>query len=339
MAGDAEDRRSGIRSDVSDTGSWALFLAVSADERGAGWAWRLVRDRATVGHGVGFAPSITSARAELHALIDGLGRTPTDAALRVHGANPAWSEVARSGRRRSGHRSANADLLRRLQSAVGGRDVDFAPAASTHADQRWVRAQAREARRAAPPDAAPPPAVEPVRPGAAPAATSSGLVAYTDGGCRGNPGPGGWGFVLVHLASGVTLEARGGSQYTTNNRMELQAAIGALEALTRPGQEVEIRTDSSYLRDLASQWLPGWKRRGWKRPTGEPVANLDQVQRLDELLVAHRVRWTKVKGHSGEPGNERADRLAADAMDALAAGTEPAWTNRLSAPPFRINGR
>jgi ribonuclease HI len=137
----------------------------------------------------------------------------------------------------------------------------------------------------------------------------------------------------------VTLEARGGSQYTTNNRMELQAAIGALEALTRPGQEVEIRTDSSYLRDLASQWLPGWKRRGWKRPTGEPVANLDQVQRLDELLVAHRVRWTKVKGHSGEPGNERADRLAADAMDALAAGTEPAWTNRLSAPPFRINGR
>ncbi len=161
------------------------------------------------------------------------------------------------------------------------------------------------------------------------------LVIYTDGGCRGNPGVGGWGFVLIHLPTGATLEERGGEPNTTNNRMELSAAIRGLEALRKPGQSVEIRTDSKYLKDMAETWMKGWKRKGWTKKGGE-IKNLDLVKALDVLLAQHTVRWRWVPGHAGEPGNEHADMLTNLAMDAVSGGGSANAQRRLSAPPFVV---
>lgn len=161
------------------------------------------------------------------------------------------------------------------------------------------------------------------------------LVAYTDGGCRGNPGIGGWGFTLIHLPSGTTLEGRGGAKQTTNNRMEMAAAIEALRSLQRPGQAIEIRTDSRYLKDMAEKWMVGWKKKGWKKKGG-PIKNLDLVKALDALLAKHTVTWRWVKGHAGEPGNERADALTNLAMDLIAEGMDPAGTTRSDVPPFHV---
>ena len=137
---------------------------------------------------------------------------------------------------------------------------------------------------------------------------------YTDGACRGNPGPGGWGAVL--LSGKHRRELKGGDPDTTNNRMELLAAIRALEALKRPC-EVEIHTDSQYLRRGVTEWLRIWKRNQWKTASRKPVRNRDLWELLDDLQGRHRIRWYWVKGHSGDPGNERADRLANEAIDAL----------------------
>lgn len=137
---------------------------------------------------------------------------------------------------------------------------------------------------------------------------------YTDGACRGNPGPGGWGAVLV--AGELEKELLGGETLTTNNRMELTAAIRALEALRRRCS-VALYTDSKYLRDGVLQWLASWKKRGWKTADKKPVKNQDLWQRLDELVVEHDIDWHWVKGHAGHPGNERADRLANRAIDEL----------------------
>lgn len=163
-----------------------------------------------------------------------------------------------------------------------------------------------------------------------------GLLAYTDGGCRGNPGIGGWGFVLVHLASGKTLERRGGEAHTTNNRMEIMAALELLRSLTRSGQKLEIRSDSRYLIDLATKWAPGWKARGWTRKGKAPLKNLDLIKPLDALLAKHQVRWTWVAGHSGEPGNDYVDQLANEAMDCVADGRDPAAERRLSDAPIPL---
>ena len=133
------------------------------------------------------------------------------------------------------------------------------------------------------------------------------VTVYTDGACRGNPGPGGWGALL--LADGHERELWGGERATTNNRMELLAAIRALEALKRPSR-VELHTDSSYLRNGITTWLASWKRRGWKTSSNTAVKNRDLWERLEELAAQHEVDWRWVRGHAGDPGNERADALA-----------------------------
>lgn len=140
------------------------------------------------------------------------------------------------------------------------------------------------------------------------------VTVYTDGACRGNPGPGGWGALL--LADGHERELWGGERATTNNRMELLAAIRALEALKRPSR-VELHTDSSYLRNGITTWLASWKRRGWKTASNTAVKNRDLWERLEELAAQHEVDWRWVRGHAGDPGNERADQLANRGIDEL----------------------
>ncbi|GAB4256939.1 MAG: ribonuclease HI [Methylomicrobium sp.] len=140
------------------------------------------------------------------------------------------------------------------------------------------------------------------------------VVIYTDGACRGNPGPGGWGAVLRY--KGVTRDLFGGEALTTNNRMELMAAIQALEALKR-SCIVKIHTDSKYLLQGITEWLPNWKRRGWLTASKKPVKNEDLWRRLDAVLAKHQVEWIWVKGHSGDKGNDKADRLANQGIDSL----------------------
>jgi len=157
------------------------------------------------------------------------------------------------------------------------------------------------------------------------------VTIYTDGGADPNPGPGGWGAVLIHPASGSAQELRGGEAHTTNNRMELTAAIRALEALRKPCR-VEMHTDSQYLRRGVSEWLPGWIARGWRRKDGV-LQNEDLWRRLADAAARHEVRWNWVKGHAGDVHNERADQLATAAireqraaagLAAAAAGAPPA---------------
>jgi ribonuclease HI len=137
---------------------------------------------------------------------------------------------------------------------------------------------------------------------------------FTDGACRGNPGPGGWGVLLRHNGHEKTLY--GAQAQTTNNRMELMAAIMGLESLKRPCQ-VHMVTDSQYVQKGIEEWLANWKRRGWKTAAGKPVKNVDLWQRLDSAADGHRIRWSWVRGHSGHPENELADRLANRAIDEL----------------------
>ena len=137
--------------------------------------------------------------------------------------------------------------------------------------------------------------------------TDGRVEIFTDGACSGNPGPGGWGAVLRY--NGTDKELRGGEPATTNNRMELMAAIRALEALKRP-MPVTLTTDSQYVKNGMTQWLAGWKARGWKTADKKPVKNVDLWQRLEAALAPHDVRWPWVQGHAGHPENERADALA-----------------------------
>jgi len=134
------------------------------------------------------------------------------------------------------------------------------------------------------------------------------IEAYTDGACSGNPGPGGWG-VLLRKGS-YEKELCGGEAETTNQRMELTAAIEALKALKRPGLELTVYSDSQYVVKGMNEWMDGWKARGWKGSNKKLVANLELWQELDRLAALHQVSWEWVKGHSGHPGNERADGLA-----------------------------
>jgi ribonuclease HI len=130
---------------------------------------------------------------------------------------------------------------------------------------------------------------------------------YSDGACRGNPGPGGWGVLL--RSKGKERELYGGEAATTNNRMELTAVIRALEALKRPSR-VHLYTDSQYVQKGISEWVHGWKRKGWMTADRKPVKNVDLWKRLDQLNAQHEVEWRWVRGHAGHPENERADRLA-----------------------------
>ena len=138
------------------------------------------------------------------------------------------------------------------------------------------------------------------------------LFAFTDGGCSGNPGPGGWGVVMQARKGDDVVKERelsGGAPETTNNRMELTAAISALEALER-SSTITLVTDSTYVRDGITKWIHGWKRNGWKTASKKPVKNEDLWRQLDELTRNHHVSWDWVKGHAGHPENERADQLA-----------------------------
>ncbi|MBO6881972.1 MAG: ribonuclease HI [Marivita sp.] len=148
------------------------------------------------------------------------------------------------------------------------------------------------------------------------------LFAYTDGACSGNPGPGGWG-VLMQAKDGDTVVKErtlsGGEANTTNNRMELLAAIHALETLARPSA-VTIVTDSAYVKNGVTGWIHGWKRNGWKTANKKPVKNVELWQRLDEAQARHDVTWEWVKGHAGHPENERADELAREGMKPFKKG-------------------
>ena len=137
------------------------------------------------------------------------------------------------------------------------------------------------------------------------------LTIYTDGACSGNPGPGGWGAILMFGEH--RKELKGGERDTTNNRMELLAAIESLEALKRPST-VDLYTDSAYVKNGITSWIHGWKRNGWKTADKKPVKNVELWQRLDAALVSHKVSWHWVKGHAGHPENERADELAREGM-------------------------
>jgi len=139
----------------------------------------------------------------------------------------------------------------------------------------------------------------------------------TDGACKGNPGPGGWGVLL--RAGAHEKELSGGEALTTNNRMELMAAIRGLEALRRPSR-VTLSTDSRYVMDGLTKWIKGWQRNGWKTADRKPVKNADLWQELLAASAPHRIEWVWVKGHAGHPDNERADRLASDAADAARQG-------------------
>jgi ribonuclease HI len=146
---------------------------------------------------------------------------------------------------------------------------------------------------------------------------------FTDGACRGNPGPGGWACILKHPSTGTEKELSGGQSSTTNNQMELQAVISGLEALTRPSR-VEVVTDSEYVAKGCTQWMPGWKADNWRRREGKqlkPVKNEDYWRKLDNLLQQHQVRFTVVRGHAGHAENERCDELAVAAALQFQNGT------------------
>jgi ribonuclease HI len=150
------------------------------------------------------------------------------------------------------------------------------------------------------------------------------IFAYTDGACSGNPGPGGWGVVMEAWEGATLLKARdlgGGAAQTTNNRMEMMAAIAALETLERPSA-VTVVTDSKYLMDGITDWIHGWKRNGWKTSAKKPVKNADLWQRLDAAQARHQVKWAWIKGHAGHEQNERADALARAEIKALNEATE-----------------
>jgi ribonuclease HI len=155
------------------------------------------------------------------------------------------------------------------------------------------------------------------------------VVIHTDGACSGNPGPGGWGAILSFGDN--RKELKGGEPHTTNNRMELMAAIAALSALRRPCL-IDLHTDSQYLRDGIMKWIHGWKRNGWRTADKKPVKNVDLWKELDAAMSAHQVRWHWVRGHAGNAMNERADELAREGIAAVRSGAIGALSDAGSPP-------
>ena len=153
------------------------------------------------------------------------------------------------------------------------------------------------------------------------------VIAYTDGGCRGNPGIGAWAFVLVDRETKKALERAGGERDTTNNRMEMMAVIEALSAIRTEDTRVLLLSDSKYLIGCATEWMSGWKKNGWKRKGG-PLKNLDLLQQLDQVMAGKTISFRWVAGHSGHPGNDHVDLLGNLAMDRIQIGQDPAHERR-----------
>ena len=145
------------------------------------------------------------------------------------------------------------------------------------------------------------------------------VLLFTDGACSGNPGPGGWAYILRHPASGSEREDAGGEKHTTNNRMELLAVINGLRALTSPSR-VEVYSDSQYVLNGLNEWMDNWKKRGWKTASKQPVKNQDLWEMLDELRATHALTYHWIKGHNEHPENERCDKMAVAARDRAAKG-------------------
>ncbi|MBC7834084.1 MAG: ribonuclease HI [Phycisphaerales bacterium] len=142
------------------------------------------------------------------------------------------------------------------------------------------------------------------------------VMLFTDGACSGNPGPGGWAFILRHPSSGAEKEGFGGFARTTNNQMELRAVIEGLESINRPSL-IELYSDSLYVLKGLEEWLPGWKAKGWRTAAKKPVKNVELWQRLDELMQQHKLTFHWVRGHAGHPENERCDQLAVAAIEQI----------------------
>jgi len=316
-----------------------VHLATSAKKGQAGWAWRRVNG-SDVESGQGSDPGASNYRLALVSLAEALESLPKGAEVVVRMKDPTLYKVvtqwfdrweSRGFRKKGGLR--DADVLRRIGAARAGKTLHYDKIDKRdHPDDVAVKDLAVQA--AADGAAAPP---DPTKGRIEITAETPRIIGYTDGGCRGNPGVGGWGYVLIDRRTGTTVEARDGERNTTNNRMEMTAALRLLQAFKRDGVVVEIRSDSKYLIDLSSKWRHGWKKRGWKKANGDPIANPDLVQALDEQLNRHRVSWKWVAGHSGEPGNEAVDELANHAMDALRKGQDPAKITRLTECPFKLD--
>ena len=325
-----------------------VYVAGSGHGNGVGWAAQVRRGGRVIGGDDGFDAGGTPYRGELLAVLAGL-RAVTGSRATVVCANQNIIQTATQwmhGWRKRGWRKKTKGGIEHLELVQALAELD------DRMTLRWQRADpndpafkdVKEAAQSVPGKAAgstgttrsTTKTTAEVVSNIAVAPSPVRLVAYTDGGCRGNPGPGGWGFLLIDTGSGSALERRAGAPNTTNNRMEMMAAIQTLLALKQPGQAIEIRTDSAYLINLASKWMAGWKRRGWKRKGNEPVKNVDLVQQLDGLLAQHRVTWRKVPGHAGEPGNEWADRLTNEAMDGVQSGGDGASTVRHARSPVGV---
>lgn len=308
------------------TEACVLHIAGSKSPRGSGWGV-VVRTAAgqVLAKSSGGEPGASSYHLELIALRRGLGDVPAGVSriqVRLNGTLAAvCAALLRDGvlPRKAKH----PELLEQVKPLLARFEVEWVDPSKTERDD-WDKDAKKLAQGAA--VAGEPAPEKAASVDAAPA--RGGVVAFTDGGCRGNPGPGGWGFLLVDVKTQAALERRGGEPHTTNNRMEMTAAIRALEAVKREGEKVEVRSDSKYLVEMCSRWIRTWKSRGWKRKDKGEIQNLDLVKRLDELIARHDVRWTWVRGHAGDLGNEHVDRLANAAMDLLARGVDAAAERR-----------
>lgn len=317
----------------------SLYVAVSCKPPRGAWSWRRVDTTGPYADGTGTEANASAYRLRLHALVAGLRALPagtdvevvtTDSSLEQLAT--AWLPAWRANDwRKKGIQSV--DLVKQLAEQLDRHTVGFRHLRSrtgdNHAKDCSKHAKDAAAHMTAEDLALPPPK------GHVEVRADTEVVAWTDGGSRKNPGPSGWGAVLVHHASGTTMVLRGGETVATNNRMELTAVAEALDAFKRRTR-VEVRTDSRFVISAATQWRHGWKRRGWRKADGEEPANLDVIQRLDALLDRHDVVFTWVPGHTGEPGNELADQLCNEAIDAVLAGTDPESRTRQDAPPFEI---
>lgn len=321
-----------------------LYVAGSAGGGTAGWACEIVYPDGTTLEREGTEPGGTGPRTELRATVEGLAAVGDGRrAVRVHTTSKhlvqtaeSWIATWRShGWRKKGGTIANLDLVQQLARAIERHELTWVYEDPPSDNLKRAKESARLAREACP---VPEPAAAATgAPAGAVAPSDRRIVIYTDGGCRGNPGGvGGWACLLLDVPSGRSLERRGAADDTTNNRMEMMGAIEGLRAVKGEGVPVELRSDSKYLIDVCTKWIPGWKRNGWRKKDGEPVKNLDLVQDLEALVAKHRVKWTWVPGHCGEAGNEYVDALLNRSMDERKAGRTGEEERRFEHAPVRI---